>query len=183
MPKPLIELDVSSKAVVERIKIMAARIKRPQALYNRIRHDQQAKTAMMFRRLAHGGTYRGVRWPWFAPQYRRKTDGVLVPAEGGVPRLDGKGVVLGRLRSKGGERVDSRSNLLRNTRHLSAAAATVARVRNHGKTLEIITPVKYAAIQQVRRPFTFFTRADVEQYNRWAGEYLIKKAAKGIRSQ
>ena len=182
MPKPLIELDVRSKAIVERIKIMAARIERPQALYNRIRHDQQAKTAMMFRRLAHGGIYRGIRWPWFAPQYRRKTDGVLVPAEGGVPRLDGKGVVLGRLRGSGA-RVDSRSNLLRDTGHLRAAAATVARVHNHGKTLEIITPVKYAAIQQARRPFTFFTRADVERYNKWAAEYIIQKAAKGIRTK
>jgi hypothetical protein len=34
-----------------------------------------------------GGTYRGVTWAPFADQYTRKTDGVVVPAWGGVPRL------------------------------------------------------------------------------------------------
>lgn len=179
MPEqPLIELTVETESVVKRIKIAAARTMRPVALFRRIRHDQQAKTAMMFRRLAHGGTYRGVRWPWFAPQYRRKTDGVLVPAEGGVPRMDGQGEVQGRLRPSG-NRVGSQSNLLRDTGILRGAAATVSRLRNRFQTLEIVTPVEYAAFQQKRRPFTFFTRTDEQLYNRWAAEYIIQKSRKG----
>lgn len=36
---------------------------------------------------AEGGDFRGRRWRALAPQYRRKTDNVTVPAWGGVPRI------------------------------------------------------------------------------------------------
>lgn len=39
---------------------------------------------------ATGGMFRGVQFPRFADQYTRKTDGVIVPAWGGVPRLSRK---------------------------------------------------------------------------------------------
>ena len=46
------------------------------------------ETAALFDHMGHdGGTFRGVTWPGFADQYTRKTDGVTVPAEGGVPRI------------------------------------------------------------------------------------------------
>ena len=46
------------------------------------------ETVALFEHMGHdGGTYRGVTWPGFADQYTRKTDGVTVPAEGGVPRI------------------------------------------------------------------------------------------------
>jgi hypothetical protein len=45
----------------------------------------------MFRKMGRlhqkNATFRGVRWGWFADQYTRKTDGVTVPAYGGVRRL------------------------------------------------------------------------------------------------
>ena len=41
------------------------------------------------------GVYRGESWPGFAPQYTRKTDGVTVPAWGGVPKVLGQGQVQG----------------------------------------------------------------------------------------
>lgn len=45
------------------------------------------RTVLMFRRLRKGGSFRGVSWQPFANQYTRVTDGVTVPAWGGVPRL------------------------------------------------------------------------------------------------
>lgn len=59
-------------------------------------------------------TVRSSFWPWFAPQYTRK-DGTMVPAEGGISRLDGKGLVLGRLRDSTKQRISADSNLMRNT--------------------------------------------------------------------
>ena len=168
-----IDTEETERALVHIIRTAAA----PVNLFKRIHAHQQSQSALMFRALKHGGTRRGVTWDWYAPQYTRKTDGVTVPAEGGVSRLDGRGVVLGRLRASGPKskskaRIDARSNLLRDTRQLSGAVASVRRIRNRGRTLEIITPVKYAAAQQAKRPFTFFTREDADLYEQWAAEEL-----------
>lgn len=97
---------------------------------------------------AEGGDFRGRRWRALAPQYRRKTDNVTVPAWGGVPRIregfkkaakwangvSGKrqrrnvstgermskvsGTVSGRLR-KSGNRVQKTSIILRDTGELA----------------------------------------------------------------
>lgn len=53
-------------------------------------------------------------WPSFAPQYTRKTDGVTVPAWGGVPKLRGKGNVKGRMRPSG-KRITPNSKILMDT--------------------------------------------------------------------
>ena len=53
-------------------------------------------------------------WPSFAPQYTRKTDGVTVPAWGGVPKLYGKGAVKGRKRPSG-KRITPSSKILMDT--------------------------------------------------------------------
>ena len=167
------KFEIEQKKLQKRIKKIIQTSERPIALFKRIWRDQQAQSAMMFRRLAHGGTYRGVRWRWFSDQYTRKTDGAVVPAEGGVPRLRGDGVVQGRLRPSG-QRIDGGSNLLRDTGLLRTAVASAYRIRGRGRILEIITPLRYAAPQQARRPFTFFTRGDATRYSRWAGEELIR---------
>ena len=57
-----------------------------------------------FKNNAKGGTWRGVTWKYFAPQYTRK-DGTVIPAWGGVAKVRGKGNVLGRKRASGTSRV------------------------------------------------------------------------------
>lgn len=45
---------------------------------------------------ATGGTVRGEQWDGFSDQYTRKTDGVTVPAWGGVPKVKLKYTSIGR---------------------------------------------------------------------------------------
>ena len=148
--------------------------KSPVELFKRIHAHQQAMSRSDVPQLEAGRHVQGcVLAVVCSDQYTRKTDGVTVPAEGGVARLDGRGVVLGRLRPSGA-RVDAGSNLLRDPARLSTAVATVKRIRNAGRTLEIITPVEYAGAQQARRKFTFFTDSDVTLYTKFASEMLIQ---------
>jgi hypothetical protein len=51
-------------------------------------------------RVSQSGRWFGNVWPRHADQYTRKTDGVTVPAWGGVPKLHGRGKVKGRLTSE-----------------------------------------------------------------------------------
>ncbi|MDE2699131.1 MAG: hypothetical protein OXI23_09695 [Gemmatimonadota bacterium] len=169
----MIRFIVEAKGVDRQLLHLKSTSKAPVGLFKRIHAHQQAMSGLMFRNLRHGGTYRGVRWGGFADQYTRKTDGVTVPAEGGVERLDGRGQVLGHLRPSGA-RVGARSHLLRDTGVLANAVASVHRIRNGGRTLEIITPLKYAGAQQAHRPFTFFTDADARLYTRWAARELLR---------
>ena len=169
----MIRITIDDKDVSRQILHIKGVVKSPVQLFRRIHAHQQQMSGLVFRNLRHGGTFRGERWDWFADQYTRKTDGVTVPAQGGVPRLDGRGNVLGRLRPSG-TRVTPQSNLLRDTGILSNSAASVRRIRRGGRTLEILTPVQYAGYQHTRRPFTFFTDGDVKLYTRWATQELLK---------
>jgi len=105
-----------------------------------------------FRALGKGGTFRGVNWPPFADQYQRK-DGTIIPAQGGIPKIKGKGLVKGRLRPSG-KRVTASSQLLRDTGQLMASIGHGMKIDNKG--LHIATAKNYGAAQQERRPFLFF---------------------------
>lgn len=135
------------------------RFKRPVQLLKRIHVYILGKTGLMFRKNRRGGTYRGVYWPPFAPQYTRKTDGVTVPAEGGVRKVYGSGTVKGRKRPSG-KRITQSSNLMRDTGGLAQAAGATRRINLKavgGASMEGVTTGKqYAAEQQDLRPFLFF---------------------------
>ena len=116
-----------------------------------------------FKALRHGGTYRGVSWDYFAPQYTRKTDGVTVPAWGGVPKIVGTGTVQGRRRPSGKNvRVAAGDSVVQDSGVLRSRAALVTHM---GKQKLQLAPqgVKYAAAQNARRPFLFFTPKDAQQ--------------------
>lgn len=114
-----------------------------------------------FRALRHGGTYRGVSWDYFAPQYTRKTDGVTVPAWGGVPKVVGTGTVKGRLRPSGA-RVSAGDSVVQDLEVLRSRAALVTHM---GAKLLRLEPqgVDYAGYQSRRRPFLFFTPKDATE--------------------
>lgn len=124
-------------------------------VFKRFRLYMLRQTGLTFRALKRGGSFRGVSWPWYKNQYRRKTDGAVVPAEGGVRRVHGPGLVKGRLRPSG-KRVTRSSNLLRDTGRLAAAAGQRLSFKRNGKTMVLGTGVSYADEQQARRPFLFF---------------------------
>lgn len=122
------------------------------------------RTALTFRNLRRGGNYRGVEWRWFAPQYRRK-DGTVIPAEGGVPKMRGDGVVKGRLRHSG-TRVRSSSSLAADSSRLRNAALTSVSMTENRLVMD--TPIEYAKYQHAMRPFQFFQDpADVNALNRF----------------
>ena len=113
-------------------------------------------TGNTFKRLKKGGTFRGVTWKGFAPQYMRD-DGTVIPAEGGVPKVRGEGVVLGRKRGETDSRVSKSSNLLRNTATLQNSALNRVYMK---KTLMVMDTrglaAKRAGWQNQLRPFQFF---------------------------
>ena len=118
-------------------------------------------TDKTFRTLRHGGTYRGVTWAYFAPQYRRKTDGVLVPAAGGVPKIHGGGNVKGRKRPSGA-RIKPGDSVMQDHNVLRPRAALVVRMTPKKLTLGP-QGVLYAGFQHRLRPFLFFTPKDARE--------------------
>ena len=100
MAKTTIRLEIEDERLRRRLEEVAEKGKRPRDLFVRIHADQRTKSRTMFRKLRRGGTFRQVTWPWYQDQYTRKTDGVTVPAEGGVPKVRGEGVVLGTAASR-----------------------------------------------------------------------------------
>lgn len=165
-------LEIEDEGLRQRLKLVADRSAHPVGLYTRIHAHQRAESGLMFRQLRKGGSRRGVYWPWFSPQYFRQTDKVLVPAQGGVRKLRGKGMVKGRLRPSR-QRVTASSNLMRDRGILANAVATVRRIK--ADRVEIATPVTWAVWQQAMRPFSFFTRDDLRLYKGWAAEELLKE--------
>lgn len=165
---------VGDRRLKARLAHMNDTAQSPKRLWDRIHRDQQTLSALTIRALSDGGgSYRGVQWPGFRPQYVRE-DGTEVPAWGGVDKVRGKGRVKGRLRPSG-TRVTARSLIMRDTGYLASAAASVRKTRRSGRLLIIETPVKYAAPQQSMRPFMFFTRADRQKYRKWAAEIIMER--------
>ncbi len=140
-------------------------------VWHRFAQYMRARTDATFEALRQGGTFRGVTWKYFAPQYTRKTDGVTVPAWGGVPRLRGKGVVQGRMRPSGA-RVRQGDAIMQDTMTMRSRAALVMHVTPRSL---ILGPqgVRYAAAQQARRPFLFFdVPTDTSVLERFALDHL-----------
>lgn len=108
---------------------------------------------LQFSRNRKGGRSRGVTWKPFSPQYLRSTDGVEVPAWGGVKKVSGVGTVLGRKRPSG-RRVDQSSNLMQDTGKLRASRAQLNFLSD--KFIRFGPTVLYARMQNSLRPFLFF---------------------------
>lgn len=131
-------------------------------------HTQQA---LHFQRGGLGGTFRGVAWSYFKPQYTR-IDGTAVPVWGGVPRVFGPGMVQARLRgNKPGnkKRYASGDRLMQNTGILRNALLSDIRIDAH--TITLSTPVSYARHQDALRPFNFLSDQDVTFIN----DYLSRE--------
>lgn len=116
-------------------------------------------TVLMFRKLAHGGSDRGVNWPKFANQYVRK-DGTEVPAWGGVPKVRGEGSVKGKLRPSG-KRVTSSSLLMQDTGRLRSERLNLQRLTP--SSIQFGPTAAYAGAQHKLRPWSFFTPKEIEK--------------------
>jgi len=133
--------------------------------------------------VAKAGTYRGERWPGLAIQYKRKTDGKVVPVWGGVKRLrkgtvtnaTGTGIrvkasgpavvkkgqtfsggnVLGKLKSDGHryKRSDLQLGKARSGGLLHDWFKPTGQLSHNGKRLTKLTNKPYAARVAAKRPF------------------------------
>lgn len=131
------------------------------------------RTQLTFSRLGRKGNtapFRETLWCWFAPQYTRK-DGTVVPAEGGIPKVHGIGMVKGRLRHSG-TRVTSRSMIVQDRGSVKQAALARLRIGNNYLIAE--TPIKYAKYQQKMRPFAFMIQEDIEFLRKRILKYLTE---------
>lgn len=161
------------------------------AQYMRVRTDQT------FSRLRLGGTFRGVTWAYFKPQYTRK-DGTVVPAWGGTPRLRAgrsartasggfrkRGIgrtttkgVLGRLRPSG-KRVKRGDAIMQDTKTMRNRAALVVRLTGNEMVLGPQGTI-YAAAQNRMRRFLFF---EVPRDSDKLAKIMAKHIAAGAKRQ
>jgi hypothetical protein len=148
---------------------------------------------------------RGVWWPGFAPQYTRKTDGVVVPAWGGVPnigqyswinqrrresqkargekadRTNRNRKVKGRKRPSG-QRITPSSKLMQDTGATRATAMT-GFVEETPTSITMGPGTPYAARQNAMRQFVFFqTPKDQEELERQAMRWL-RTEVKGLEAR
>ena len=166
------------------------------------------ETNDLFEHMGHdGGTYRGVYWAGFAPQYVR-SDGP-VPAEGGVPRMRAgmstRSLRGGRLRtgiaqdivtrrfvggrSTGGEglvrgklrpsgtRVGPDSDLVQDTGGTRIGATSNYRATARRLVMYIPSSVGYARRQHAMRPILFMTDRDVDKISEDALDYVFGGSA------
>ena len=119
-------------------------------------------------------------WKPFSDQYTRKTDGVTVPAWGGVPKLYGKGQVKGRKRPSG-KRITPSSKLLQDTGTLKGSFMIVLLENKkviYGSRLAYSGQHQYGLDGTPRRPMLFFTIGDEDTIrtinNNWVVNEVLK---------
>jgi len=171
MNGPTQKLKVRDQAVRRALQQLAETPDGLRQPFKRFAQYMRVQTDNTFEKLRNGGVYRGVAWRYFAPQYTRKTDGVTVPAWGGVPRLYGQGSVLGRLRPSG-QRIVKGDALMQDTNTMRSRAALVTRMDRHMARLGV-QGVNYAPQQQAMRPFLFFTTKDANVLGEILRDYVM----------
>jgi len=111
-----------------------------------------------FDKAKHGGEARGVFWKPFSSPYYTRADGTEVPIYGGIPKVLGKGKVLGRLRG-GKHRARPGDLLMQSTGLLKGALLADFTVTEDKVAMN--TPLIYAGTQEAMRSWNFFTEDDV----------------------
>lgn len=159
---------------------ISANLKNLAPAFRELQTYMQRQVTLMFSRIRRGGHYRGVSWEWFAPQYTR-ADGTVVPAEGGIAKVSGDGVVLGRLRPSG-TRITASSSLMQDTgRMRSALLSKQDFVGNRMYIME--TPLAYAAMMNELRPFQYFQEPkDVNMLQRIINNHITRGLSGAQRS-
>ena len=171
-----VSVTVDKRAVDRMLKGIEVKSKDVRKGWQVFQQYMRVRTDQTFEKLRHGGSFRGVRWKYFAPQYKRK-DGTVVPAWGGIPKVRGGGMVQGRRRASGAL-LKKGDSIVQDTETLRKSAAMVQ--RQTGDVLELGPGgLIYAAYQQRMRPFLFFeTPKDLTQLTKIMVTE-IRKSAKG----
>lgn len=177
-PNGIAVLEIQDEAVRRALGDVQEAAEDARPAFREFAQYMRVQTDNTFEALRMGGTFRGVTWGYFKPQYTRKTDGVEVPAWGGVPnigqygwiaqrhrekrkaegldyqRTDKRRVVQGRKRPSG-EILQYGDAMMQDLGNMRARAALVVSLRK-GQVRMGPQGVKYAARQHSMRPFLFF---------------------------
>lgn len=171
-----LRIEIDDDAAISAMANITARVKDPRPVLINFHGYMMRQTALTFRQLRRGGTFRGVTWAPFKDQYTRKTDGAVVPAHGGTPKLDvtkaksrGLRVILERSRVKypnpnvlgkmrpSGSRITQSSSLLVDTGQLRRSAGQHRVWEDGNFTLRMATRgLSYAPRQHALRPILFY---------------------------
>jgi len=155
--KPLFSFEVKGdKATAKMLHDIGDRAKNVRPAWRLLQAYMMQEIGMMFRTMGSGqsgGKGRGTMWEGFANQYVRKTDGVVVPAWGGVQKVYGEGFVLGRKRPSG-KRITKSSRLMQDTGKLTQAVAAKATISNRQMVLK--TTTAYTEEQDRLRRFMYW---------------------------
>lgn len=187
----MLELEVDDGGLNTNIRLMVNAGGDYRNPLNKWRAYMIGQTISTFNALRTGGTFRGVTWPYFSPQYRRKTDGVEVPAWGGVPTIGRNSWINQRAREKRGEtakvregkvkgkrrpsgkRIKHGDALLQDTRTLMRSVTTGLDI---SETSDVMirwgSRLKYAEKQQRMRKFLFVTDRDKDVLEKLALDHL-----------
>lgn len=162
--------EVKDKNVREALGELSEKVDGLRQPFEMFAQYMRVTTDKTFDRLRKGGKFRGVTWRYFAPQYTRKTDGVTVPAWGGVPKLRGRGKVKGRKRPSGA-RIANGDAVMQDTMTMRSRAALVIHM---DKYMARLGPqgVNYAGYQNAMRPFLFFTKRDGGVFSKMLRDYV-----------
>lgn len=178
----MIELSFDDGGVTERIQALLTAGGNYRPPLNKFRAYMIGQTVNTFNALRTGGTYRGVTWPYFAHQYRRR-DGTDVPAWGGVAyakqRLTKGGkvaakqpMVKGKKRPSG-KRIKHGDALMQDTRTLMRSVTTGLDL---SETSDVVTlwgtRLHYAEKQQKMRKFLFATNRDKDVFRQLVLDHL-----------
>jgi hypothetical protein len=169
-------LDLDDRAVQRMLQGVSLAAFNPDQAWAESAQYMRVRTSSMSAHLRRGGSWRGVTWKDWAPQYVRK-DGTVVPAWGGVPKVRGRGLVKGRKRPSG-TRVTQQSALMQDTMTMRSRAALVVR-RNRFMMQLGPQGVRYAARQNALRPFLFF---EIPQDAKEIGEIFARHIATGAKT-
>jgi hypothetical protein len=171
-------IRVDDKAVKRALKGIRIAAEDVRSGWREFQQYMRVKTDQTFERNAKGGSYRGVTWKYFRPQYTRK-DGTVIPAWGGVRKVRGRGLVKGRLRPSR-TRVKQGDSIMQDTKTMRGRAALVQRMDRDELVLGQAGSLKYAKHQQKMRPFLFFqTPRDLDQLT----EIMIDHIRRGARNR
>jgi hypothetical protein len=109
-------------------------------------------------------------WPAAADQYTR-SDGTVVPAWGGVPKVRGRGNVKGKKRPSGAP-VKADEVMMVDTAHMRNEFLANPKYEENGNRVIFETTAEYAGVQNARRPFAFFAAVDVENFRNNCARYV-----------
>lgn len=151
-------IDESVTGQLEAARAALTNMRKPLSILRRgLEHrmnDQLFQT-----RVGSGGTVRGVNWNEMATYYTRR-DGTKVPAWGGIPKVRGDGLVLGRKRKGSAGRVTQDKRFLEPWTGRSVFRY-VSMAPNHMKIGS--SKQKHIAAFNARRQFLFWNDADTSE--------------------